>query len=83
MRPPLNVNAYSLASGELIIGETRITLVADVAGAEESELTIQWQYSTDMENWHDVPGANSLTYTYELDVENASYAWRVNVDWKE
>ena len=83
VRPPLNVNAYSLASGELIIGETRITLVADVAGAEESELTIQWQYSTDMENWHDVPGANSLTYTYELDVENASYAWRVNVDWKE
>ncbi len=81
IREPLVVNTYYQYNGELIIGESRITLVAEVSGGNVGEYTIQWQYSDDMESWHDVPGANSLTYTYILDVDNASHAWRANAEW--
>lgn len=57
-----------------------LTLVAQVSGAEEGEYTIQWQYSTDMENWVDVPGANSLTYTFTANGETVTYAWRAVAD---
>ena len=57
-----------------------ITLVAEVTGAAEGEYTIQWQYSADMQNWIDIPGANSLSYTFTANGETVTYAWRAVAD---
>ena len=57
-----------------------ITLVAEVTGAAEGEYTIRWQYSTDMANWTDIPGANSLTYTFTADGDTVTYSWRAVAD---
>ena len=57
-----------------------ITLAAEVTGAAEGEYTIQWQYSADMQNWIDIPGANSLSYTFTANGETVTYAWRAVAD---
>jgi hypothetical protein len=57
-----------------------VTLTAHPVGFEDVEFTVQWQYSTDMENWTDVEeGGNGLTYTYVLDKTTVKYKWRVIV----
>ena len=74
----LNVWITSLyPADEPVYYGAEITLEAHVEGAEEGEYTIQWQYSADLENWIDIPGANSLTYTFFADGETVTYAWRV------
>ena len=55
----------------------KITLSATLTGFEDIEYVLQWQYSTDLENWTDEPGANGLTFTYEMNAETAQYTWRV------
>ena len=57
-----------------------ITLEAHVSGAAEGEYTIQWQYSEDLENWKDIPGANASRYTFLADGETVTYAWRAEVN---
>jgi len=57
----------------------KITLTAVLVGFEGWEYTLQWQYSTDLQNWTDEPGANDMTYTYELDDTTSQYKWRVVV----
>ena len=57
-----------------------ISLAAEVTGAAEGEYTIQWQYSADMQNWIDIPGANSLSYTFTANGETVTYAWRAVAD---
>ena len=57
-----------------------ITLAAHVTGAAEGEYTIQWQFSDDMQNWIDIPGANSLNYTFIANGETVTYAWRAVAD---
>jgi hypothetical protein len=80
-KEPLVVEISSAISEDepLFNGMTN-TLTASVSGAAEGEYTIQWQYSDDMQNWTDIPGANSLTYTYEINGHTATYAWRAVVD---
>ncbi len=56
---------------------TEITLTAKLTGFEGKEYTLQWQYSTDLENWIDEPGANNITYTYTMNETTATYTWRV------
>ena len=56
---------------------TRITLKAHVSGAEGKNYTLQWKYSTDLENWADEPGATNDTFTYVLDETTAQYSWKV------
>ena len=55
----------------------QITLTATLTGFENKKYTLQWQYSTDLENWTDVPGAHDITYTYTLDEITTNYTWRV------
>ena len=57
-----------------------VTMEATVTGAEAGEYRIQWQYSADLVNWNDIPGANELTYTYVVDGNNYTYAWRAVVE---
>ena len=41
---------------------------------------MQWQYTPDGgETVVDIEGANGLTYTYEITLENAGYLWRLCV----
>lgn len=56
---------------------TEITLTAKLTGFEGKEYTLQWQYSTDLENWIDEPGANNITFTYIMNETTATYTWRV------
>ena len=41
-----------------------ITLSATITGEQYDNPTTQWQFSSDGENWEDIPGENGLTYTH-------------------
>jgi uncharacterized repeat protein (TIGR02543 family) len=55
----------------------RITLTGTLYGFDGRLYTLQWQYSDDLVNWHDVPDAHELTYTYTLDETTTNYTWRL------
>ena len=61
---------------------TKITMTAHPVGFDGVETHIQWQRSRDLENWDDIEGANSITYTYTLNEDTAGYSWRVVVNEK-
>ena len=69
----------SLVKGEPVYEGTEVTLTAHPAGFEDTEYTVQWQYSTDMVNWFDAENGNSLSFTYVLDDQTVQYRWRVIV----
>ena len=70
----------SLLPGQKVFKGTEVTLTAVAKGFGNVELTYQWQYSTDGENWSNIEGANDKTYTYIVNKENAKYYYRVQVD---
>ena len=53
----------------------RVTAV--LTGFEDTEYSVQWQYSLDGVNYIDIPGANGLSYTYIADSETIRYYWCV------
>ena len=56
---------------------TPITLTANLTGFENKDYTLQWQYSPDArQTWVDIPGANKMTYTYEMSAAVSDYIWR-------
>lgn len=55
-----------------------ITLAADMVGYEDTEITLQWQFSNGLA-WIDVPGANGLTHSFVATDESIHYSWRVSV----
>ena len=65
--------------GKIAYPGAKITLTAKLEGFGEN-VTLQWQHSTDQENWTDEPGANEISYTYTLDETTAYYYWRVFAD---
>jgi uncharacterized repeat protein (TIGR02543 family) len=54
----------------------QIKLTAELTGFENKEYILKWQYSTDLENWTDVPNEHDITYTYTLDETTTHYTWR-------
>jgi uncharacterized repeat protein (TIGR02543 family) len=57
---------------------TLITLTANLSeGFEGKSYKLQWEYSTDLENWTAEPGADQIDFTYELNETTAQYTWRV------
>ena len=71
------VNAFSeWPEQQLAFAGARIPLRAEPIGLEGKTYTLQWQYSTDCENWISIPGANDITYTYTLDATTTTYYWR-------
>jgi hypothetical protein len=54
-----------------------ITLSAELIGFENLNYTLQWQHSTDMQEWVNEPGANGTSFTYELNETTCEYTWRV------
>ena len=77
--PMVNIEV-SIPEGQAVYYGTEITLIAVPAGFGDVELTYQWQYSTDGENWHNLENGNSKFYKYELTEENIAYEYRVSVD---
>lgn len=72
------VIAASWPEGQPAYPGTPITLTATLSsGFEGKSYTLQWQHSTDLQNWTDQPGANDITYTYILSDETAQYYWRI------
>lgn len=62
-----------------------MVLTAVLTGFEDLNYTLQWQFSTDNENWADVDGATGSTLRVQMNEENRDYFWRVSVDnisWK-
>ena len=55
----------------------KITLTAHVTGFREGKYTLQWEYSTDGQNWTKQEGATGDTFTYELNEITTNYSWRV------
>ena len=41
------------------------------------QYTLQWQRSSDRQNWENIPGENGTMFTYELNDETAQYVWRI------
>lgn len=70
----------SLLPGQLVFQGTEVTLKAKPLGFGDAQLTYQWQYSIDGENWTDIGGANEAVYMYIVDENNAQYYYRVMVD---
>ena len=77
---PVVTIEISVPEGEAVYLGTEITMIAVPAGFGDVELTYQWQYSTDGENWNNIEGANAKFYKYELSRENMRYTYRVMVD---
>ena len=46
---------------------------------EDDHYEVQWFYSTDGEEFIEIPDANDLTFTYVADAENTSYFWKAIV----
>ena len=62
---------------------TVIILTAELKGFNEGSYTLQWEYSTDGNNWNELTGETGMTMTYTLDDETANYYWRVVAHDKE
>ncbi len=77
---PIVLIESSVPAGEPVYKGTEITLKAIPKGFGNAELTYQWQWSTDGENWTDISGATQDTYQYTVSRKNASYIYRVCVD---
>jgi hypothetical protein len=54
-----------------------ITMTAELIGFENLDYTLQWQHSTDKQEWIDEPGANGTSFTYEMNETTCQYTWRV------
>ncbi len=70
----------SIPAGQQVYAGTEIRLKAIPSGFGDTELTYQWQYSTDGTNWSDIEGATGQVYTYIILPENAMYRYRVFVN---
>lgn len=73
-----NVSIEMIVPKGLQYGDT-VTLVATLSGYEGLNVSLQWQYSYDGENWFDAEGANALRYSFAVSQEMAGTGWRLAV----
>ena len=66
------------APAELHYGD-HVTLNAELIGYEGATYTMQWQFSHDGTTWTDAQGANSTSYTFEVNEDTANTMWRLVV----
>ena len=75
-----SVSIYNELSGmSIVVVGTPITMTAQLTGFEDIDYTVQWYYSTDGVNRIEISGANSLSYTYNINYTNVNYYWYVVV----
>jgi hypothetical protein len=74
----LEIRAYSdWPEDKVAFAGAEIPMRAELIGFEGKSYDLQWQHSTDGENWVDEPNSNSITFTYILNEETSQYVWRV------
>ena len=58
---------------------TEIVMTAELIGFTEDEIAaVTWQYRPAGENdFHDIPDAHGLTWSYEISAANIHYEWRI------
>jgi hypothetical protein len=59
-------------------GDT-VTIIAELEGFESADLSLDWEYSLDGEEWNIAAQTTELSYEYTLSAENAAYVWRLTV----
>ena len=64
--------------GKAAIGGTAV-FTAAVEGLDAYEYSMQWQWSTDSENWQDVDGETGIRMRQVITEENMGYFWRINI----
>lgn len=63
---------------------TVIRLSVSLTGFEDTNYTIQWQYSPDNGvTVYDIPGANDMSYAYRVNEENVNNIFRVIVNYDD
>lgn len=70
----------NVGSDDTLTEGMEITMTAKLSGFENENYTLQWQSSSDGENWEDVADATDLTYTFILTEETSLLSWRVQVN---
>ena len=63
---------------EAAVGSTA-HFTAVLHGYDNVEYTLQWQHSSDSENWENVENATETTYDVVATKENCHDTWRVKV----
>lgn len=71
------INIYISSESEEVHFGDEVTLYAVLKGYEDCEFTVQWQISPDDQNYTDIEGQNSLTYTFTVTEENYTMYWRI------
>ena len=70
----------SLEGMDFVFEGTTVTYEAELVNfLAEDQYKIQWKYSEDGEEFIDIEDANDLIYEYQIDMENASYTWRISI----
>ena len=80
---PTVIIESSIPEGQVVYLGTEVTLKAVTAGFGDAELTYQWQWTTDGENWNDIIGETRRVYTFYIDEENYDWTIRVTVNPKD
>ncbi len=76
----VSIKITNLSDGEIYFG-SRIRMTAVVANPPEgAQLTYQWYYSLDGENWKTINGETAADCEFTLDEVNNNYHWRVVVN---
>jgi len=57
-----------------------VTAYCEIENLYGWEYSLQWQYSDEQGSWHDIPGAQSSSYSFEWTADNSGFSWRARVD---
>ncbi len=75
----VTITVENLSGGEIAFGSI-VRLNANVSNAPEgADLSYQWFYSLDGENWNAISGATAAHYDFTLNETNNCYYWQVAV----
>ncbi len=79
--PTRELVIHSSADGlPFILSGSTVTFDTELINfLEDDKYTVQWKYSEDGKKFTDIDGANDLSYEFVVDMENATYFWRVSV----
>ena len=69
---------FDVPEGGLNFGDT-VKLKAEISGYDDVTYTLQWRWSTDNENWHEITGQTGNELLVEVTPDNYQYYWNVLV----
>lgn len=79
LNPDRYIDIYAAWEGERLYFGEEATLIAVLHGYDNMIYTVQWQYSKDNAEWHDLEGADALRHTLVVTEDNYLNYWRIAV----